>query len=513
MSAPARQSDADRARDARIEELCAEVPSAALLDPAVVPQIAAVLEAPDFGRRASVWVAIRNLVEAAKPLTLPDLAAELERMGELERIGGRAALAEIADAAPTAVHAVAHARELRRLVLEDRLARAYRRRARDLDDELAAAEVRRLEAELETGQRGGPGLDSLAFAGARLLELLERPRPEPVEVGRPAQGHLWLVVAPSMVGKTTLALWAAMARAAGASPWPGAAARPAGRVLLLSLDEAPEQVARRMHGLATFHPAGRLERYAHRLAVIGPDRDIEPGKLDSLRFDDAGLELLTRWLSKAEADGAPFVEVYLDAYADLLPLGEAENSNETATRIGGALERLAVRFGCAVTLLHHAGKPKPDASEDPDVRFLGRGASALAAKARVVSALEAVPGLPHLRRIRTLTNLGPAPRSMLFEVGDPAAPTEELLYWRPAPDALDIQPGEIIQPGERISTRDLARRLAGDALAEGAAPPGEVMRRAAALRERWRETGRVHVHPGPRNALMLELAEATEEAP
>jgi hypothetical protein len=42
-----------------------------------------------------------------------------------------------------------------------------------------------------------------------------------------------------------------MARAAGVSPWDGVPAREAGRVLLYSIDEAPEQVARRMTGLAS----------------------------------------------------------------------------------------------------------------------------------------------------------------------------------------------------------------------------------------------------------------------
>lgn len=379
------------------------------------------------------------------------------------------------------------------------------------DFEPFALENEEPEAEEPRAREAAPSLGELGFSGPRLLALLSRERPAPVEAGRPAPGHFALVIAPTMIGKTTLALWNAMARASGVAPWDGATARPARRVLIYSIDEAPEQVARRLHGLATFHPAGRLPTYADRIVVIGPDREIDPAALDALRFDDAGLATLTRWLAEAEAAGEPFAEVYVDAYADMIPLGASENSNEEATRIGGALERLAVRSGAAITMLHHAGKPKADAGEEPDVRFLGRGASALAAKARVVASLEAVPGLPHLRRIRTLTNLGPAPRSMLFAVCDPEGPTEELLFFRPAPEPQDREPGDFLAPGEVIPTNELARRLAGDSLPDDRDPPGELKKQAAALRERWQEAGLVTVTRGKKGAKLIQLA-APEEA-
>jgi hypothetical protein len=350
-------------------------------------------------------------------------------------------------------------------------------------------------------------LDSIAFSGARLLDLLQRPPPEPVCAGVPPEGHLAVLVAPAITGKTSLALWCAMARAAGVAPWPGAPVRPAGRVLLYSIDEAPEQVVRRMNGLAMFHPAGLLGRYAHNLMVIGPDREIDPAALEALRFDERGLATLAACLERAEREGAPIAEVYIDAFADVLPIGESENSNEEATRIGGALERLAVRYGCAIELLHHAGKPRADAKDEPDLRFLGRGASALAAKARTVFGLELVPGMPHLRRIRTLTNLGRAPRPALYEVCAPEADAEELVYWRPADPGLDEQPEDYLTAGASITTTDLARLLAGDALEEDREPPGEMKRRAAALRERWRRDGLVTVVAGARGAKLIRLAE------
>lgn len=196
----------------------------------------------------------------------------------------------------------------------------------------------------------------------------------------------------------------------------------------------------------------------------------------------------------------------------MIPIGKTENSNEEATRIGGALERLAVRFGCAIVLLHHCGKPKDlngngrSLDTEPDVRFMGRGASALVAKARAVASLEIVGGMNHLRRIRTIANLGPAPKPALFQVCSEKTEPEELLYFRPTTLTANREPAEVLEPGESISTNDLARRLAGDSLDEGKTVPGDLKREATALREQWLEAGKVTVKDGKRGAKMVALA-------
>jgi hypothetical protein len=408
----------------------------------------------------------------------------------------------------------------------DRVRLVQPRVGKDAADHLAAghglrdfepftmADTAPLVSEAVADSSNGLRLADLGFHGSRLLALLDRPRPDPIEAGRPVPGHFTLIVAPPFVGKSSLIQWSAMARAAGVAPWEGAAARPAGRVLLYTLDEAPEQVARRMHGLSTFHAAGSLARCADRLVVIGPDREIDPSSLDALRFDEAGLATLQRWLEDAEAEGDPFAEVYVDAYADVLPAGETENSNEEATRIGGALERLAVRFGCAVVVLHHAGKPPRDAKGDePDIRSLSRGASALAAKARVLASLEIVEGMPHVRRLRTKTNLGPTPRSVLFEVASSDGADDDLLYFKLTADAPTLDPHDYITPGETISTNTLARRLAGEALEEGSDPPGVLKKRAAALREEWRRAGLIEPAEGAnKQAKSMRLRDTREES-
>jgi hypothetical protein len=462
----------------------------------------------DLGLIAEV---IAQLEDDGHQVTVPALVDELQRRSPRSNGHGWAVkVGELVDEVVFDLKVADTARRIHRAALE-REARSLHARLSESDDAQCLLRLRQVQEELERGGNARPrsvSLADVAFTGEALLDLLQRPKPDPVEAARPVPGHFSLQVAPPFVGKTTLALWNAMARAAGASPWPGAEARPAGRVLIFSLDEAPEQVARRMSGLDIFHPAGRLEKYASNLVVIGPDRDVDTSKLDSLRFDERGLETLVRWLQEAQSEGRAFVEVYIDAYADVIPVGETENSNEEATRIGGALERLAVRFGCAIVLLHHAGKPKADAGEElPDLRFLGRGASALAAKARAVTSLELVGGMPHLRRVRTATNLGPTPKPAMFQVCAENADAEELLYFKPAIVTVR-DPRDFLKPGECISTNDLARRLAGDSLPDGAEPPGEMKKLAASLRESWRERRLVTVRPGKRKSWkMIQLAE------
>ncbi len=469
---------------------------------------------PDLGLIAET---ISRLAEAGTAVTVEAVSDELQRRAP--RGNGSGWIGRVSDLVDEPVLELSvsdTAKRIHRHALERERTDLYRRLATEPDNLGYKQRLRWVEEALEADERvrakRAHPLEAVSFSGKRLLALLQRPMPLPVEAARPVPGHFSLWVAPSFTGKTSLSLWNGMSRAAGVAPWSGVEARPPGRVLIYSLDEAPEQVMRRMNGLSLFHPAGsRLERYVHNIVVVGPDRDLDPSELDALRFDENGLETLTRWIEEARKAGEPFAEVYIDAYADVLPLGQSENSNEEATRIGGALERRAVRFGPAITLLHHCGKPKADAGEDlPDVRFMGRGASALAAKARAVTSLELVAGMPNLRRVRTATNLGPAPKPVLFEVCSGEATAEELIFFRPAADASERDPHDFLKPGESISTRDLARRLAGDSLEEDAEPKGDLKRLAASLREAWRKAGKVIVSPGPRNAKMMRLSDPAE---
>jgi hypothetical protein len=204
---------------------------------------------------------------------------------------------------------------------------------KDFADKGDAADVER-ERRHELIASARPMLDpnsvaAMGFTGAELLGLLDRPAPAPIEPGIAAPGHFNLYVGASFSGKTTLLLWLAMARAAGLQPWYGAPVFESGRVLIYSLDEAPEQVMRRIQGLAAYHSgAADLEAIARNLVVIGPDREVNSDRLDKLRFDPQGLALCRRHLLDARDDGRRLASFTLTR----TPTSSQSASKRTRTR-------------------------------------------------------------------------------------------------------------------------------------------------------------------------------------
>ncbi len=334
------------------------------------------------------------------------------------------------------------------------------------------------------------------FTGDRLRELTRREPLAPLYPGIPAVGHLNLLIGPSFAGKTTLALWIAMARAAGVAPWTGAPRIPTGRTLFVSPDEPVEQVARQILRLAYRHPGGRTCDYFASISVLGLDVSVPPETLDGLRFDEAGFRLLDQIV-------AGYAAVVIDAYADMLPLEASEDSNEDASRIGGALQALAVKHGVPITLVHHIGKAR-GGTEDIDPRDLGRGASALAAKARAIGTFEEVAGFPQQRRIRSRTNLTRSPGPLEIEVTESHGEDTSIDFLRPV-DAVAAFPVDmILSDGDGwISTSDLARRLVCGDDESGGRPPGNATRIARELRSTWLAAGLIEIRKGKHNSTEL----------
>lgn len=437
------------------------------------------------------------------------VARYLAQRGELEAMGGPAGLGEFLDLEATAVHARTYAVEVKKASVRRQVLAQLRRVENDQHDVEAFGQLTERFHELKKLEDASwwrsAGDDDIFFTGARLKALLDEPAPEPVYPGTPPQGHFSLLIAPSFSGKTSLALWVAMARIRGQAPWQGAPAREPGRVLFYSIDEPPAQVAHRIRVLAMKHPAGRFfDQYSDRIAITGPHRSVDPERLAALRFTEDGLRILASILERAEAEGDPFTDVIVDAYSDMLPIGESDSSNEEATRIGGGLERIAVQHGCAIQVIHHAGKQIAGA-ELPDPRDFGRGASALAAKARAIFTLEEEPGLPGVRKIRTRTNLTASPAPMLLDVTeDRSAGGTSIEFFR-AHDTATAYPinGLLSEDDDWISVTQLARRLAGDDDDPSKKPAGSLMAQARELRGIWHNAGLVEVRTGARNALEL----------
>lgn len=340
------------------------------------------------------------------------------------------------------------------------------------------------------------------FTGSRFTALADRPAPPPILPLHSPRGHFSVAIGASFVGKSSVQYHLAMCRATGVAAWEGLVPTNPEKTLIYSPDEPVEQIARRMRGIAQNLPVEARGDYADRLLVLGLDPDVDADLLGGLRLNRDGI---ARWDNMLEALRPD--SVVIDAYGDVLPEGVSENDNDHAREVGGALEGLAVKHGIPITALHHLGKLPPGMkSEDIDVRDLGRGASALAQKARAVFTVEEVAGQNHLRRTRCRTNLGRTPAPLELEVCEMGLPSPEILYFRPHDPLSHHRPSDYLDH-EWISTTELARRL--DRKMNGAKedrePPGAVKTLAGELRREWVRLGLCEIRDGARGAKEMKL--------
>lgn len=90
----------------------ASVLGALMIDPGAITRVLDLLDPEDFYREnhAQVYRAALNLFREGEPIDNITVAAELEKMGVLERVGGRAGLALLAESVPTAANVEYYAR-------------------------------------------------------------------------------------------------------------------------------------------------------------------------------------------------------------------------------------------------------------------------------------------------------------------------------------------------------------------------------------------------------------------
>ncbi|MBM3122948.1 MAG: replicative DNA helicase, partial [Chloroflexi bacterium] len=121
-----------------------------LIDADSVEDVAALLKPGDFYREHNGWIfaaalALRNRREPVDYLTL---LAELEHRGQLSEVGGASYLVGLINATPTAVHALAYARQVKEAAVRRRIiafageaARLAYNQSLPLEDALAAVEA------------------------------------------------------------------------------------------------------------------------------------------------------------------------------------------------------------------------------------------------------------------------------------------------------------------------------------------------------------------------------------
>ena len=89
---------------------------ALLIDSSAVVEVAEFLKASDFYKpaNAKVFGAVMQLHQTGQPIDILTVSEELERRGQIEEVGGRAALVDLCARTPTAVHAKQYARIVER---------------------------------------------------------------------------------------------------------------------------------------------------------------------------------------------------------------------------------------------------------------------------------------------------------------------------------------------------------------------------------------------------------------
>ena len=231
---------------------------ALLIDRDAIIEVADVLRPGDFYRQANgkIYGVMVDLWERREPIDIVTVAEALERVGELEAIGGRGYLSSLAEQTPTAVFASQYARIVeRKAVLRNLIAAAGRIAGIGYEDSPEVQEaIDRAEAELyAVSERrlaaGFTPLKQLLHEAFDRLDDLHTHRGEisGVRTGFPDLDALTTGLQPSdlvilaarpSVGKTSLALNIAEYAAVGHAP-----ARSVG---IFSLEMSKEQLVLRL---------------------------------------------------------------------------------------------------------------------------------------------------------------------------------------------------------------------------------------------------------------------------
>lgn len=203
--------------------------SAIMLEPSVLPEIAATLTPEHFScdKHKRIFEAMLAVAARGEPTDITLVATQLRDVGRLEEIGGTPYLAQILDASPTVSHVAAHARIVIEKSIERRQVDVGRRLASgSINAATASAELEALAREgadlkqaagngptAEEPLQGLPHLAAVALRGRdRILELAAKPV-DYVWQDIATPGTITLLSALPGEGKTTLLFLLLAARA------------------------------------------------------------------------------------------------------------------------------------------------------------------------------------------------------------------------------------------------------------------------------------------------------------
>lgn len=351
------------------------------------------------------------------------------------------------------------------------------------------------DEEPEDGEamREPQSLRHLMLTGREFSEL-EVPIEEPLVQGLAYAGYVTLFVGQPYAGKTTFCLNAARSIAMGSSPWEGHPAPAPGTVLILSPDDAATSLKRTLRTLDLSHPVQRCitsTPWDQRIHVLALHPGIAQKVFDDIKLTNFGLDTLRRTIEDFASAGEPVAMIVLDAYADFLPIGESENANEAATRVMGGLQHIATEYRLAIVVVHHMGKIGHMSVDEIDPISAARGASALAAKARMVSVMSRPSKGSRVREITSRANFTARLPVLSFEVAPEEAEEESVVYFKPVEVMTGRHPGEVMEAGVWYSMRGMIRALFPEEDESTKEPSGFMKRQTRECLDQWVKAGLV----------------------
>ncbi len=358
---------------------------ALLIDRDAIIEVADVLRPGDFYRQANgkIYGVMVDLWERREPIDIVTVAEALERVGELEAIGGRGYLSSLAEQTPTAVFASQYARIVeRKAVLRNLIAAAGRIAGIGYEDSPEVQEaIDRAEAELYavSERRLAAGfipLKQLLHEAFDRLDDLHTHRGEisGVRTGFPDLDALTTGLQPSdlvilaarpSVGKTSLALNIAEHAAIGHAP-----ARSVG---IFSLEMSKEQLVLRLLSSVGGIDSQRLRTgFLDEMDFVGVSKAMTALSEAPIYIDDTPNISTMELRTKARRLQA---EVGLDlVIVDYLQLMQSSTTTKDANRvqevseISRGLKALARELKVPVIALSQLSR-QPEARTTPEPRL------------------------------------------------------------------------------------------------------------------------------------------------
>ncbi|MFD9485094.1 DnaB-like helicase N-terminal domain-containing protein [Streptomyces sp. NPDC059991] len=373
----------------------AAVLGACMHDAAVIDAVRNLLDGPDFYRPAheAIWRTVLGLRSEDKPTDAVVLCDRLRAQGDLDRVGGKLYVHQLASATPSVSGAVYYAEivrkasDLRRLRASG-IRTVQRAMEPGADPDLIRSEVEsEVRAERERALASGTGRLSRYITDGWEFVTKTGADKEPLWGTRDetawASGESLMIVGAPGVGKTTLAHQVILARLGLGERVLGMPVAPGKRVLYLAMDR-PQQIARALaRGIAPRHerrlrdglvvwqgplPA-TLDKEPDLLADLAAAHQADTIVIDSLKdavstlVDDALASAYNNARQRAIRDGVEVMELHHQRKA---AEGAPHAANPTLDRVygstwitsgAGSVLFVAGKAGALAVTVHHLKCP------------------------------------------------------------------------------------------------------------------------------------------------------------